>query len=80
MTRLRKEIRSLSASEWDAVVQAFWVMKTVPLAQGIAKYGAHYITYDIMVAKHGHAALDKRGDQVLHLVISNFYSGLFADS
>ena len=69
MSRIRKEIRDLSVSEWDIICQAFWIMKTMPLAEGKAKYGEHYVTYDIMVAKHGHAALDRRGDQVCIFIV-----------
>lgn len=61
--RIRKEIRKLSATEWNDVVNGMWIMKKTPLDQGKTKYGPQFITYDRMLAKHAHAALNPVGDQ-----------------
>lgn len=61
--RIRREIRSLTPDEWQNVVKAFSVMKTTSLKEGRRLYGPNFITYDMMVEKHAHAALDRRGDQ-----------------
>jgi len=61
--RLRKEIRKLPLQEWDDVVKAIWEMKTLSQHEGEMKYGSQFITYDRMLAKHAHAALNPTGDQ-----------------
>ena len=61
--RIRKEIRSLSKHEWNEVVEAMNIMKNSTIQEGKVKYGNHFVTYDYMISKHAHAALDKRGDQ-----------------
>lgn len=61
--RLRNEIRSLSIQEWDDVVNAIWIMKNTSLQDGILLYGSKFVTYDRMLAKHAHAALNPDGDQ-----------------
>ena len=52
MKKVRKEIRALSTSEWDAVVRALWIMKQTSDSDGKALYGKHYISYDSMISKH----------------------------
>lgn len=61
--RIRKEIRNLSHQEWDEVVKAMWVMKTITQKEGERKYGLQFKTYDRMLAKHANAALNPNGDQ-----------------
>ena len=61
--RIRREIRDLSEREWNAVVAAMWIMKKTSDANGRAKYGDFFVSYDTMVAKHISAALDPAGDQ-----------------
>lgn len=61
--RVRKEIRSVSTEQWDRVVNAIWIMKTLSLNEGRLKYGRKFITYDLMVLKHARASFDPRGDQ-----------------
>eukprot|EP00971_Amphidinium_carterae_P196202 3892847-Amphidinium_carterae.1 len=47
--RVRREIRSITADEWQAVVTAMWVMKHETMAAGVAKYGAAFRSYDYFV-------------------------------
>ena len=63
ITRVRKEVRQLSASEWKKVVDAIWIMKLTDDAVGKKIYGDHFISYDRLVVRHGIASLDPRGDQ-----------------
>jgi len=60
---VRKEIRSLTAAEWDKVAAALNVMKTTTQATGATNYGADFKSYDYFVAKHAASATDSRGDQ-----------------
>ena len=52
MKKVRREIRDLSASEWDAIVKALWIMKQTSDSYGKTLYGRHYISYDSMISKH----------------------------
>ncbi len=52
LKRIRREIRSLSSEEWNAVVEAFWVMKNTGDVDGRIKFGSKFVSYDSMVAKH----------------------------
>mmetsp|Transcript_11889 Transcript_11889/g.27721 ORF Transcript_11889/g.27721 Transcript_11889/m.27721 type:complete len:476 (-) Transcript_11889:410-1837(-) len=61
--RVRREIRSLSAADWDAVVAAMWTMKNETMSSGISKYGSAFRSYDYFVVKHAVAQTDTRGDQ-----------------
>lgn len=61
--RVRREIRDLSPRDWNAVVAAMWIMKNTGDSDGKKKYGAFFVSYDTMVAKHMSAALDPAGDQ-----------------
>ena len=74
-TRIRKEIRSLSSTEWNKVVKALWIMKVTDDDEGKKMYGDQYISYDRLVLKHAIAALDDRGDQA-HFgpIFSSFHS------
>jgi hypothetical protein len=59
MKKVRKEVRDLSTSEWDAIVNALWIMKETTDSDGILLYGKHFISYDSMISKHmtaGHRA------------------------
>jgi hypothetical protein len=42
-------------------------MKNTSLVDGKAAYGSRFTTYDIMVAKHAHAAMNPNGDQVFSI-------------
>ena len=61
--RLRKEIRSMSAEEWDGFVRAVWAMKTMSQAEGEAAYGPAFRSADYFAAKHAVISEDARGDQ-----------------
>ena len=61
--RVRRDIHDLTATEWQNVVDALWIMKSTDMAAGVSKYGNHFKTSDYFVAKHAVAALDSRGDQ-----------------
>ena len=50
--RVRREIRTLSTAEFDALVGAMWTMKTLDDASGKARFGPHFRTYDSFVAQH----------------------------
>ena len=50
--RVRREVRSLSAAEWGDVVDAMWTMKRLGQAEGEARYGPAFRTYDSFVAQH----------------------------
>ena len=61
--RLRKEIRSMSAEEWDGFVRAVWAMKNMNQAEGEAAYGPAFRSADYITAKHAVSSDDARGDQ-----------------
>lgn len=63
LMRVRKEIRSITADQWDRVVNAIWIMKSLSLIEGRLRYGRKFITYDLMILKHARASFDARGDQ-----------------
>lgn len=52
MKKVRKEIRDLSNLEWDAIVNALWIMKETTDTDGTILYGKHFISYDSMISKH----------------------------
>ena len=61
--RVRRELRSLSDSERHAVFNATNIMKHTTTKEGRVRFGPDFISYDELVAKHLHAAADKRCDQ-----------------
>jgi hypothetical protein len=61
--RIRREIRQLSSSEWQKVVDAYWIMKNTPQEEGEAKYGPYYKQFDYFPSKHAVTTTDSRGDQ-----------------
>ena len=61
--RVRKEVRDLSAREWQAFVDAMWTMKNISTAAGQAKYGLAFRTHEYFVVKHAVSTLDSRGEQ-----------------
>merc|ERR1711865_398123 len=61
--RIRRELRTLNDTERLAVFSALDTMKKTSTADGQALYGAHFISYDELVAKHLSAAADPRCDQ-----------------
>ena len=61
--RLRREIRSLSPSEWNDVVNAIRVMKFIPQEEGRSIYGSDFRSYDDLIAQHATASLSVHGDQ-----------------
>eukprot|EP01098_Paradermamoeba_levis_P003949 TRINITY_DN1736_c0_g1_i1.p1 TRINITY_DN1736_c0_g1~~TRINITY_DN1736_c0_g1_i1.p1 ORF type:complete len:865 (-),score=267.51 TRINITY_DN1736_c0_g1_i1:60-2654(-) len=61
--RVRREIRSLSAQEWQRVVDAMWIMRNTSTEAGVLKYGSAYKEYDYFVSKHAVTTTDSRGDQ-----------------
>lgn len=60
----RREIRDLTAEQWEKFVAAMWAMKTTSLADGIVKYGEGFKPYDYFVVKHSVSVWDSRGDQL----------------
>ena len=75
--RVRREIRSLVDSQWQAVVDAMWTMKTTSGEEGVAKYGDAYRPYDYFTARHTMVALDPRGDQAhLSAAFSTWHGGI----
>lgn len=64
--RIRRELKDLSSEEWGRIVDAMWVIRETPLAQGRAEYGPAYRDWDYFILKHAIAASDNRGD-VAHL-------------
>ena len=71
MKRVRREIRDLSTLEWQEIVNAFWVMKTTSDSDGKKFFGAKFISYDSMVAKHIAAGNILRGAEMLSIDISS---------
>eukprot|EP01128_Nolandella_sp_AFSM9_P003524 TRINITY_DN1517_c0_g1_i5.p1 TRINITY_DN1517_c0_g1~~TRINITY_DN1517_c0_g1_i5.p1 ORF type:complete len:482 (+),score=106.36 TRINITY_DN1517_c0_g1_i5:353-1798(+) len=61
--RVRREVRELSTTEWQAVVDAMWIMKTTSQEDGEALYGSSFKIHDYFVTKHAVAFTDTRGDQ-----------------
>jgi len=61
--RIRRDIRSLSTTEFDTFATAVNIMKTTTQSSGQSKYGTNFKTYDYFVAKHLAASFDNRGDQ-----------------
>ena len=49
---VRRELRSLSAEQWQRVVDAVWVTRTLSFSEGVAKYGELYKPYDYLVLRH----------------------------
>jgi len=75
--RIRYEIRDLAPAEWQAVVDAFWIMKNTSLAAGRAMYGPSFRTWDYIVVKHAVGYTDRRGDQGhMHDGFINYHSAL----
>ena len=60
--RVRREVRDLSATEWQRVTNAMNTMKRVATTNGQATYGAAYRSYDYFTAKHYAACTDARGN------------------
>ena len=60
--RVRRELRDLPKAEFDAIVNAMWIMKKLSPAEGEAKYGKHFRTYDSFVAQHIEASLSSECD------------------
>lgn len=73
MKRVRREIRDLSTLEWQEIVNAFWVMKTTSDSDGKKFFGAKFISYDSMVAKHIAAGNILRGAEMLSIDISSWF-------
>ena len=61
--RIRKEVRTLSSSEWENVVTAFWIMKNTSQSEGAALYGSAFKNYDYFTSQHAVTTTDLRGDQ-----------------
>ena len=60
--RVRRELRTLSEAQRRAFFEALWTMKRTPTAEGRARYGIAYLSYDDFVRKHYRAAADVHGD------------------
>ena len=60
--RVRREVRDLSATEWQRVTNAMNTMKRVATKDGEAAFGAAYRSYDYFTAKHYAACIDARGN------------------
>lgn len=61
ISRIRREVRDLSQTEWNKVVRAIWRMKELTTTIGQETYGPFYQSFDSLVLKHANAALDRRG-------------------
>lgn len=62
--RVRKELRSLTPTEYTLLVSGLSTMLTVPTEAGQKMYGKQYKHYDYFIVKHAVAVNDPRGDQV----------------
>ena len=51
--RVRRAVHTLSAEQWERVVRAMWVMRTVPTPEGVQTYGPFYRDWDFFVLMHG---------------------------
>ena len=51
--RVRRAIHTLSSEQWSRVVNAMWVMRTVPTPDGVDKYGPFYRDWDYFILVHG---------------------------
>eukprot|EP00656_Telonema_subtile_P049528 TRINITY_DN617_c0_g1_i2.p1 TRINITY_DN617_c0_g1~~TRINITY_DN617_c0_g1_i2.p1 ORF type:complete len:432 (-),score=35.69 TRINITY_DN617_c0_g1_i2:197-1492(-) len=60
--RVRREIRELGAVEREAVFSALNIMKNTSDADGKARYGARFTSYDTLSMIHFVASSDERGD------------------
>ena len=50
--RVRRELRALTAEARERVFAAMQTMKATPTAEGRARYGPAYVSYDELVAQH----------------------------
>ena len=50
--RVRKEIRDLSRTEWQRIVDAMNIMKRLSESEGVALYGNDYRNYDDLLCQH----------------------------
>jgi len=62
-TRVRRELRSLSADEREKVFAAMEVMKSTSTKAGQQKYGNHFVSYDELVVQHLANAASPGGDE-----------------
>jgi hypothetical protein len=61
--RVRREIRSVAPEIRDRVFAAFEVMRNTSRADGEARYGRAFRTYQSITVQHTYAAIDARCDQ-----------------
>lgn len=61
--RVRREIRTLTDDQRQAVFSALRVMKRTPQEKGESRYGRDFMNYDQVVLKQFHAVVDPRCDQ-----------------
>lgn len=61
--RVRREFRSLPLSIRQRVFDAHWIMRNLTTAEGQARYGPNFISYEDLVVSHACANRDPRCDQ-----------------
>ena len=61
---VRREIRDLSADQWNRVVKAMWKMKKTKTNDGRKTFGPNFYSYDTLLRMHMSAALNPLGDQM----------------
>ena len=59
---IRKEIRDLDISEWNAIADAMNIMKTVSEEEGQAIYGKYFRNMDSLTCQHSKAVYNLHGD------------------
>ena len=64
MLPVRREIRDLTADQWNRVVKAMWKMKRTKTLDGRKTYGPNFYSYDTLLRMHMSAALHPAGDQM----------------
>lgn len=61
--RVRRNIKYLNTSEYNALTNAMMIMKNMSMMEGKLKYGPAFRNNDYFVVKHVAAGFDLRGDQ-----------------
>ena len=60
--RVRREIRDLPLSEWNEIVDAMTIMKTLSEEEGQSIYGKHFRNIDSLTCQHSKAVYNLHGD------------------
>jgi len=71
---VRREVRDLTAKEWQDYVDAVWILKNTSTTEGRTKYNCpHYYEYDFFVLFHGMHSANGTCDQ-LHFSMMQEYA------